>query len=135
MKVLFYASGDNDACLALEREMESLVPKRNREVCRTIETLTLRLRRPTHNLLLALLFTATRRELTSMLSIRDLLSDLRIVLILPDRGKKAVAKGHILRPRFLSYADSDFSDVRAVMAKMIGDAFTRARTGVGPVEG
>jgi len=34
-------------------------------------------------------------------------------------------KGHSLRPRFLTFVDSDFNDVAAVLKKMIGTLNTR----------
>ncbi|MCD6199973.1 MAG: hypothetical protein J7K15_15635, partial [Deltaproteobacteria bacterium] len=54
-------------------------------------------------------------------SVRDLIWDLRLILILPDREAGTIAKGHILRPRFLTYLDSDFTEVAAVLKKMLSN--------------
>ena len=47
-----------------------------------------------------------------------LLTDMRILLILPDRNKETVSAGHRLRPRYMSDADSDFEDVVAVVKQI-----------------
>ncbi len=130
MKVLLYTAGDKTDEMRLGKEVASLIPRKNLEVYRTMEELKQRLHKPTHNLLLALLFAATTMELTQMVSIKHLLWDVRIILILPDRGIQTAKEGHILRPRFLSYTDSDFSDVRAVIEKMLDNASIQVNSSV-----
>jgi hypothetical protein len=63
---------------------------------------------------------SSREDLEAILSIVELFYDLRIILILPDRKKETISKGLKLYPRYLSYADGDFSDVAAVLEKMLG---------------
>ena len=58
-------------------------------------------------------------ELSRILSLDRLLTDMRIVLVLPDRHKGSVSAGHRLRPRYISYVDSDFEDVVAVVRQML----------------
>ncbi|MDP3029372.1 MAG: hypothetical protein Q8O04_07735 [Deltaproteobacteria bacterium] len=63
----------------------------------------------------------------------------------PDQEKDTIAKGHSPRPRFVTYADSDFLDVAAALGKilMVGKSppygcpttngdFLTSRTGVRP---
>jgi hypothetical protein len=49
---------------------------------------------------------------------------MKTIVILPDSNPDTVAKGHILRPRFLSYCDGDFQDVAAVLSRMIENSET-----------
>jgi hypothetical protein len=51
----------------------------------------------------------------------NLFRNSRIILIAPDRDKETIAIAHRLRPRLLTYIDSDFADVFTVLANMIGD--------------
>jgi len=37
----------------------------------------------------------------------------------PDQEENTIAKGHSLRPRFVTYADSDFPDVVAALGKTL----------------
>ena len=68
---------------------------------------------------MAVLLAASKGQLSELLSLRELLNDVRIILILPDRGRETISQGHLLRPRFLSYADGDLTDVIAVLSKML----------------
>jgi tRNA splicing ligase len=77
------------------------------------------LRQPLFNPTIAILLATTREELQDILSIRDLLWDIKIILIVPDMNRGTVAKGHTLRPRFLCDCNSDFVDVAAVFSLMI----------------
>jgi hypothetical protein len=85
-----------------------------------LDDLTQRLRQPMDPDLIAVLFPKDNIELRALVSIRHLLRDLRVVLILPDSHESTVSRGHVLRPRFVSYADGDLSDVAAVVNKMKG---------------
>ena len=119
MRLLLYtpvSEGFNDQ---IQRMIEELIPLNDVEVYRSIETLSNRLRQCAHDLSIAVLHAARREDLANILSIRDLLRDVRIILILPDREASTVAKGHMLRPRFLSYADGGLTDVFSVLKKCL----------------
>jgi hypothetical protein len=61
-----------------------------------------------------------RRELQGLIECREWLRDSRLILVLPDEEMETVSRGHVLRPRFITYAESDFIDVSAVLGKMTG---------------
>ena len=119
MNLLLYATETGGIGKHLQSVIEGLVPEDKTEIYRTIDTLSNRLRRPRCDLEVAVLLAATKEDLLVLLSISDLLDDLRVILLLPNREKDTIAKGHTLRPRFLTYADSNFSDVAAVLSKML----------------
>ncbi len=58
-----------------------------------------------------------------MYSMKDLIGDIRIILILPDTEGDTISLGHKLYPRFASYADGNFKDVAAVLEKMLGNGY------------
>jgi hypothetical protein len=121
MRLLFYAPVKEGPGERLQKVIEEFVPKNkvNVEVYRNIENLSRRLRQPANDLPIAVLLAARREDLTDILSVRHLLCDVRIILILPDREENTISQGHILRPRFMSYTDSDFADVFAVLGKCL----------------
>jgi hypothetical protein len=121
MNLLFYSTVTDGAGERLLRVIEEVVPAEKTEIYRTIDTLTRRLRQPAHHPTIAVLFAASRQDLLEIASIKELIWNLRIILILPDREKDTIAKGHTLRPRFLTYSNSDFADVAAVLRKMLGN--------------
>ena len=119
MGLLLFSSLSNRARARLQKLLEALCPCQRIKTCRTISSLSARLCQPKHNLDAAVLFAATKDELDQLFSINDLIDDLRIVLVVPDRESDTILKGHILRPRFLTDVDSDFSDIAAVLKKML----------------
>ena len=119
MKILYYSSIINGAGERLQEAIESVVQAGKTEIYRNLESLSQRLRRPTQLPEVSILFANSRADFMELLSIRDLLLNLRIILILPDANKETITRGHTLFPRFLTYANSDFKDVAAVLKKMI----------------
>ena len=127
MNTLFYTTVTDGSGERLQRVIEGLVPEENTETYRTIHSLSHRLRQPkvSNHQTIAVLLAASRDALLDILSIRHLLCDLRIILVLPDGQDDTIAKGHSLRPRFSTYVDSDFTDVVAVLRKMLENSDLR----------
>ena len=119
VRVLFYIPYDAGAKRFIKRSSELFTLSASGEICRTIESLSSRLIHIGSNPDIAVLFATTQKELSNIYSIRHLLADIRIILILPDRKQSTVSKGHKLYPRFLSYIDGNFKDITAVLEKML----------------
>ncbi|NTW77028.1 MAG: hypothetical protein HGB33_04485 [Syntrophaceae bacterium] len=114
-----YSTKTNDAEERLFRVIELLLPGKKLKFYRSIDDLCDRLRQPVFNPRIIILLAASRKELEDILSIRELLEDAKIILIVPDTDPATLARGHTLRPRFLSDRSSDFVDVAAVLGQMI----------------
>lgn len=125
MNVLFLATGDGGD--RLKRVIQALIPGERLEVYGTVESFSIRLRKPVDNIPVAVIVAGNEDDLLSILSISHLLYDVRFILVLPDRDDGTVAIGHSLRPRFLSYIDSDYRDVAGVLGKMIGGFYWEKR--------
>ena len=119
MNLLVYATKSDGVAQHLQQVIEEIVPKKNLEIYRNFNSLSYRLQQPMNGLKIAILLADSDQDLTDFLSLQDLLSELRIILILPDREPGMFAKAHILRPRFMTYTDSDFEDIKAVLNKMV----------------
>ena len=119
MSVLLYSTSEKGPGERLLAIIRTFVPKGEIQLLGTIQNLSDRLREPKHGEDIAILLAGNRDELEALLSVGDFLSDLRVILVLPDREGDTIAKGHTLGPRFLSYADSNFIDVAAVLSKML----------------
>lgn len=115
MRLFCYARDADYAVNALLDKLQSLDCGKNMEVCRSLACLAQRLKEPTFDRELAVIVVASREELDGLLAIRELLQDLRIILVLPDHENDTVSQGHKLSPRFVSYMDRDFWDVVAVL--------------------
>ena len=119
MALIYYTQNNNGIGERLQKAINAAVPEELTEVYRSLESLSQRLYQLTYKLKIAVLLAASREELLGILSIRDLLDDIRIILILPDREKKTVSEGLRLYPRFFTYVDSNFNDVTGVLEKMM----------------
>ncbi len=58
------------------------------------------------------------KDLQRLAPFRFRLEQVFFILILPDAEADTVACGHQLRPRFIAYQDSDFSEIEAVLKRL-----------------
>ena len=120
MHLVTYWNEKNGNGKKLFSAIKDVVPSNSLYVFHRIEDLSRGIRRVPWGPSIAVLLTSSTEEFSEIIALKDLFLERRIILILPDRKKESISKGHTLFPRFLSYADSDFRDVRAVLKKMIG---------------
>jgi hypothetical protein len=120
MVFIIYKSSSNNSN-KLQRNIEPLVSKKQVENYCSIKELTKRLQRPMKEEVVGIFMPSGEKDLSDLLSINHLVRDIRIILVLPNRDEKTISIGHSLRPRFLTYADGDLSDVAAVMSKMLSN--------------
>ena len=119
MNVFFYSSATNKLDVRIQGVVEIASPIANTEVFRRIEDLSSRLRRIVGDSTIAVLVAGNKKDLVDFALIRHLLSDTPIILILPDREESTISMGYGLVPRFLTYMDGNFMEVRAVLEKML----------------
>ena len=122
MTVILYSKLKDKPGKRLQRAMEMLIPKGSIEVCSTFDSLSLRLHQPLDDVRQVVLNASSKKDLLDILSLRDILWNVRVILVLPDRDATTTSMGHLLRPRLISYEDSDFLDVFAVLSRMMAAA-------------
>jgi hypothetical protein len=123
-KLFLYTNGSSATGKRVQKVVEELVPKDRLEIYQSIEDMSYSLRRPRYSGTIAVLVPADMQALLALLFMGDLFWNVRVILILPDRDHETVSMGFKLYPRFVSYADGNFSDVAAVLEKMIGNLKT-----------
>ncbi len=119
MNLLFFATKANRAAKQLRMMLEELVPEDRLVTYNTVSSLSHRLRQPRNNLNIAVFAATSGDELMDILSLGDLLSDIRIILVLPDNKSDTITKAHTIGPRFLTYLDSNFEEIKSVLSKML----------------
>lgn len=127
MDLIIFSPKKDETGKRLQEVLSGSGLKAQTTVCPTFTSLVGELGRPAYVQRTAVLLAATRKDFNDILTIPDLLNDVHIILIIPDRDKQTIAQAHTLRPRFLSYTDSDFQDVAAVLEKMIDYRQTQER--------
>jgi hypothetical protein len=119
MTVILYSISEDNAGKRLQRAMEMLIPRGSIEVCSTFDALSIRLHRPLDDVRLVVLNASSKQDLTDILTMQDILWNVRVILVLPDRDTATISMGHLLRPRLISYVDSDSLEVFAVLSRIV----------------
>jgi hypothetical protein len=118
MQLLFYSSGNDQNEKRLEAAVYRVVPESKIELFKRLADLRERLRRPVEPDSIAVLSALNREELQQMQLLRRLLTEIYVILVIPDRKKSTIELAHLLLPRFLSHVSSDFTDLKIVLDKM-----------------
>lgn len=65
-----------------------------------------------------ILFASTNKEFENLLEIHDRFDHFLVILILPNRDTEIVAVSHMLKPRFITFIDSDITDLEKVITRI-----------------
>lgn len=118
MNVFFLSGSQNDTRKRLQRVLEFMIPKKNIINIRTVKDLEAHLRKASSETTTVLILYVNKEKLAELILLKKLLEDTNIILILNKKDNETITLGHRLRPRFITYADSDFLDVASVLIKM-----------------
>ena len=119
---LFYSDKEGPGGRLLD-EIQTKIHGHRIEVDQTVEALSERFHYPMIDRTIVVLVAENRERLEEFISMGDLMSDVSVLLILPDRKRSTISTGHRLYPRFVTYVDSDFSDLVSVLSKLIHHVF------------
>ncbi len=118
MNVILYANGGNEiVCRRLLEAVESKVSPERLQTFQTIEELYQRVHQLPREIDAAVLLAQNNKQLLELLSIRDLLDGINVILVLQNCDKVSINKSHLLMPRFIDYADGH--NVAGVLEKII----------------
>jgi len=118
MQLFLYSTGDDQNSKRLEAAVHQVIPESEIELFKRLTDFRKRLRRPIEPNSIAVLSASSREELQQMQLLLGRLTEIYVVLVLPDRNKNTIELAHLLLPRFLSQKESDFSDLKKVLNKM-----------------
>jgi hypothetical protein len=119
MQAFFYSSADGQNKKRLEEAVHKAIPENQIERFKTLGEFQQRLRMPVEPDSIAVLFASSREELQRMQALRGLLTEIYVVLVVPDRKTSTIELAHLLLPRFLSQKNDDFADLGKVINKMV----------------
>ena len=102
MQLLYYSSGVDGNARRLKAAVHKVIPAGRIEHFTKLDDFRDRLRTIVEPDSVAVLSAPNRGELQKMQLFRKLLTEIYVILVLPDRGKGTVALAHHLLPRFLS---------------------------------
>ncbi|MEW6672768.1 MAG: hypothetical protein AB1427_13770 [Thermodesulfobacteriota bacterium] len=119
MKLVFYADGNTEVGDRLLQKIQDQVSASVVQAYRSFDDFQQGLVGRGWKPNAAILLASNTTELKRIITLGKLLTDTRVLLVLPDRRKETVAAGHRLRPRYISYADDGFEDVVAVVKQIL----------------
>lgn len=119
MNIILYAPVINVETMKLFDTMQNVSLDVELEVHQTVRSLIRTLCYPAKDLSIAVLYIGNRKELDAFLSIRNLLENLPMILIMPKEEEALIAKAHLLRPRFIAFSGGNSDDLCAVLRKML----------------
>jgi hypothetical protein len=121
--ILIYATPQNDTRKRLQIVLEDIELSSEPIVCHSVDCLNQQLKkRSSLRPAIVLLSVGSQAELDEILAIHTpaLFREVKVILILPGHDRNMTLTGLRLQPRFLTYADSDFTEITKVLAKMTG---------------
>lgn len=130
MGILFFSTNGKKCEDRVVRVINDLSQKQNVETYRTVSDLSKRFRQPRREITVMVLSMGSRKDLVDLLQAKDLFFDIPMILILPDHEQETITLGFKMIPRFISYGDDNFEDVKVVLEKMIGQAERRFSNGL-----
>lgn len=118
MQLLLYSNGDDPNQKRLETAVQTVIPESQIELFKSLAEFEGRLRMPVEPDSIAVLSASNGEELQRMQLLRALLTEIFVVLVVPDREEGTIRLAHLLLPRFLSQQEDTFIDLGKVLAKM-----------------
>jgi hypothetical protein len=88
------------------------------EVYFTSETFHQRLREPELHGVLVIIALQQRRTLETLIREKELLRDIRTIVVPPDDDMETIVRAHLLRPRFVIFAEDIAEKLPKVLIKM-----------------
>jgi DNA-binding NarL/FixJ family response regulator len=119
MMLLLYANGKNGVSSELKQILNGRSSDARLEAYSNLDDVFHRLRQPRLNLKIGVLSIGSEAELDRLLTIRELLSDMRLVIVLSDKDPQTVSKAHALAPRFITFSDAGIGPLVSVVEKMM----------------
>jgi hypothetical protein len=119
MQTFYYAQGDDPSEARLATAIREAIPAQAIECFTGLESFRERLRKPIDPDSIAVISAMNLDVLRRMQGLGDLLSEVFVVLVIPDRKRETIELAHHLLPRFMSRHQDDFVDLGQVLQKIV----------------
>ena len=119
MQFLFFASSSGGDVNRIASAFKAAASGTSIEHFTTLADLEERLRMIVEPNSIAVLVAADKKELKEMQGFRDLVTDIYVILLIPDWRESTIKLAHLLRPRFLSQIQNDSPELNLIITKMI----------------
>jgi hypothetical protein len=118
MKIILYADDKEEMGKNFGKLIQNQFPDIQLDTLNSVSRLSEKLCRPLNRISVIIIFVTCERDIDRLLTLKPLFDNIRLILVLPDRTTGMMAHGLQLNPCFISYFDSDFSDITSVLKKL-----------------
>jgi len=118
MNIVYYCPVTDGKFRKLKRIIEIMFPVEKYKILYSLKNMEEHLRSSLADDFIIILQISSFTQLQEVTSLKELIINHRIILILPDDDPAAAALAHTLRPRLITYRDSDFLDVAEVITRL-----------------
>lgn len=115
MDIVLFSADRKAISTKIQKAFKGLCAGGTMSALTTYEELKSRLEQPETQTTVVLLLINNRDELEQILLLEERLGKYQIVLMLPDRDPETLSLAYKLRPRFISYHDKGYAEVKAVV--------------------
>lgn len=119
MQLLLFASQDGPNDRRLVVAVREALPFRHVQTMKTMNALHTMLCTVIEPESIAVLTASTYAELKQIVALRSLLTEIFVILIVPDKRKNTIRLAHLLLPRFISQTGDSYSELKQVLTKII----------------
>lgn len=119
MQLMLYTSKNDENGQRLTVAVQEALPHRPIGIFRQLTDLQELLRTIVEPDSIAILSAVDQVELRRMQELRGLLTEIFVVLVVPDCKKSTIRLAHLMLPRFISQKGDTYSDLKEVLKKMV----------------
>jgi len=120
MTLLFFSESNNGFGKGFQKSIEQVYEKT--EIFRTIRSLSARLRYCLYDIIGLVIVIDNIEQLNKIMSLKEILMDITIIIILPEKNNKIISAAYSLRPKYLSFTDSDQSEITTIVSEIIASS-------------
>lgn len=119
MSIILYCASNMQHLAELASHLRRRLPLLSVVRCHSLVSLINCIRSGQGSERIGILLIESAREMADLLSIREDLLELRLILIMPVEKREMMPIGHRLYPRFIAHHEEGFEPVTDVVAKMM----------------
>jgi|GEM_PF-3971339 len=118
MKVFCYSKSQNLGA-ELADGIRPLIGPEDLLLCIGRQALSEALTQPDHGVQIGLLAVGSGAELVELFSLKSILCDIRLVILLEEEDRETIALAHQLRPRYLGLRSQSLGEVKIILEHML----------------
>jgi hypothetical protein len=120
LSIIFYLPRPAEKGQDLLKALVPFVMEGRLEVLSSLEAFAARLHKPKDSSSVMIIWDPTSDELRQIGDMRDLLTGVRTLLVLPDQETETVFLAHKIMPSYISYTDLGVSGIVSVLGRIAG---------------